>query len=375
MLIVIAPDSFKSTATAAAAARGIAQGVAEVLPHATIKQVPMADGGEGTAEVIAQTLAASNTGPRVEKVELPATDARGRLNTASYFLHGDTAYIDVAAASGLPAVEDDLDVRHADTYGTGVLIADAQTRGAQHIVLGLGGSATVDGGMGIITALGGSPMDARGLPLPKGGAPLVMLDSIDTAQLNIKAAGMKYTLLADTTCPPLHAASMYGRQKGATEEDIPLLTGALMQLCEVTGINVEREGFGAAGAIPVGLTWLSSLLYGSEANISLQPGAQYVAHRLGLQDLLDDAHADGQPTLIITGEGAFDEQSLTGKVVGTIADIATDAHSTLGIVAGRIDVPAPDGSLSASLSQQGSMHDQLKEAGRALAQEFAAAHS
>ncbi|MEY8577444.1 glycerate kinase [Corynebacteriaceae bacterium 6-324] len=368
MLIVVAPDSFKSTATATEAARGIAQGVAEVLPDATIKQLPMADGGEGTAEVIAQALAASKTSPAVEKVEIPSTDARGRLISASYFLHEKTAYIDVAAASGLPAVEDHKDVLHADSYGTGVLIADAESRGATHIVLGLGGSATVDGGMGIITALGGAPMDDRGYPLPKGGAPLVMLDSIDTAQLNIKAAGLKFTLLGDTTCPPLHAASMYGPQKGASDQDVPLLTGALMKLCEVTDIDVEREGFGAAGAIPVGMTWLSALLYGSESNIELQPGAQFVAELLGLQVALEEARAAGEQALIITGEGAFDEQSLTGKVVGTIADIADASGASLGIVAGRLDSPVPEGALSAQLSQNGRMHDQLKEAGRAIAE-------
>ena len=373
MLIVVAPDSFKSTASATEAARGIAQGIAEVLPDARIKQLPMADGGEGTAEVIAQSLATTSTGPgakKVEKVELPSTDARGRLTTATYYLHGDTAYIDVAAASGLPAVEDDLDVLHADSYGTGVLIADAESRGATHIVLGLGGSATVDGGMGIITALGGMPMDARGYPLPKGGAPLVMLDSIDTAQLNIKAAGLKYTMLGDTTCPPLHAASMYGPQKGASEQDIPLLTGALMKLCAVTGIDVEREGFGAAGAIPVGLTWLSSVLYGSEANIELKPGALHVSQTLGLHSLVEDAKESGEEVLIITGEGAFDEQSLTGKVVGTIADFAESASVILGIIAGRLDSPVPHGALSAQLSQDGEMHEQLKEAGRALAENF-----
>src|SRR5699024_11047906 len=175
MLIVIAPDSFKSTATAAAAARVIAQGVAEVLPHATIKQVPMADGGEGTAEVIAQTLAASNTGPRVEKVELPATDARGRLNPASYFLHGDTASIDIAVVCGLPSVDDDSVASNNDTNGTGVVIADTQTHRAQLIILGRCGSATVDGCMGIITSMGRSPLDARCLPPPKGGDPPLML--------------------------------------------------------------------------------------------------------------------------------------------------------------------------------------------------------
>lgn len=367
MLIVIAPDSFKSTATATEAARGIAQGVAEVLADATIKQLPMADGGEGTSELIANTLAAS--GKKVEKVELPTTDARGRLTTAHYYLSEQTAYIDVAAASGLPAVEDDLDVLHADSYGTGVLIADAESRGATHITLGLGGSATVDGGMGIITALGGTPMDDKGYPLAKGGAPLVMLDDIDTAQLNIKAAGLKYTMLGDTTCSPLHSASMYGPQKGASEQDIPLLTGAMMRLCEVTGIDVEREGFGAAGSIPVGLTWLSSAIFNSEDNIALTAGAHHISGLYGISEMLNE------DTLIITGEGAFDEQSLTGKVVGTIAEITGHKNATLGIVAGRLDNPAPQGVLSHQLSQQGSMHDQLKEAGRAIAEQFLAKNS
>src|SRR5699024_1929785 len=157
---------------------GIAQGVTEVLPQATVKQIPMADGGEGTADVIAHTLAAAKTGPGVERIELPTTDARGRLTTAHYFLHGDTAYIDVAAASGLTVVEDILEGSQSECYGTGVLIADAEKRGAKHILLGRGCSATIAGGMGIITALGGAPLAERGLPLAKGGAPLVVLDSI-----------------------------------------------------------------------------------------------------------------------------------------------------------------------------------------------------
>ena len=113
--------------------------------------------------------------------EAAASIATGRLTQASYFLAGTTAFIDVAAATGLPTVQDCLDPLHADSYGTGVLIADAETRGATSIVLGLGGTASIDAGMGILTALGAAAHDARGYALPKGGAPLVQLDHIDTA--------------------------------------------------------------------------------------------------------------------------------------------------------------------------------------------------
>lgn len=342
MLVIIAPDSFKGTATAAEAAAALSAGVRSQLPDATVVTVPMADGGEGTARALADAASSSAaSGPgagRVEVVTLPVTDAVGRLTEASYFLDRatDTAFIDVAAASGLPAVADALDPLHADTYGTGVLIADAESRGATHIVLGLGGSATIDGGSGILAALGAACHDARGYALPKGGAPLVQLDSIDTAQLNMKAAMLDYTLLADTRVSPLHAPAVFGPQKGATPEQAALLTGALMKLCEVTGIDAKTESFGAAGAVPVSLTWVSSLLWGDDSHVRVVPGAHYVAQAAGLADKL--AKAD----LVITGEGSFDPQSLTGKVVGEVAAMAAAAGVPVGIAAGRVDDEAVD---------------------------------
>lgn len=367
MHIVIASDSFKSTATAAQATAGLAAGVAEVFPDACLSLIPMADGGEGTAQVLAQALPHADTDTDTETVTLPTTDATGQLTEASYFFDPATAtaYIDVAAASGLPAVAGREDPLHADTYGTGVLLADAASRGATHIVLGLGGSATIDGGMGILVALGAAPHNARGFALPKGGAPLVELDHIDTAQLNVKAAGVRFSLVGDTTCPPAQAAAMFGPQKGASGQDIALLTGALLRLCEVTGISAQRSGFGAAGAIPVALTWLSRTIWGDESHVTVLPGARFVAKALRLDTALANADA------VITGEGAFDAQSLTGKVVGTIAEMAKDAGVPVGIAAGRVDEAAvPEGVRAVALSQTGPLDEQLRVAGRTLAEQL-----
>lgn len=355
MRILVAPDSFKGTATANEAAAAIALGARRALNSAglsatsTVTTLPMADGGEGTAEVLA-SAAVARTGSTGQTITLPTTDAVGRLTEASYYLVGEEAFIDVAAATGLPAVSDALDPLHADSYGTGVLIADAEARGAKHIVLGLGGSASIDGGLGILTALGAAAHDARGYALPKGGAPLVTLNTIDTAQLNMKAALLDYTLVTDTRAVPIQAATMYGPQKGAEGEQVALLAGAMLQLCAVTDTNPQAEFMGAAGGIPIALSWLSRTLWGTDEHCRIVPGGRYVAEALNLPTLA--AEAD----LLITGEGRFDEQSLTGKVVGTLAELTEEAAGspTLGIVAGSATAPAPAGALLQELESDGS---------------------
>lgn len=373
--ILVATDSFKSTATSDQATASIASGVRAALADAdlsaleervSVEAVPLADGGESTSSILA--AAASRRGHTVERITLPTTDARGRLTQASYFFNTDeeTAYIDTAAASGLPQVADSLDPLQADSYGTGVLIADAETRGARHVVLGLGGTATVDGGAGILAALGASGHDGDGLVLSKGGAPLVKLAVFDTAQLNVKAAGLDYTLLADTACTPKNAALSYGPQKGANKEQVALLTGALLTMCEKTGIDPDTEYFGAAGGIPVGLSHLSELLYGDRSHVSVIPGGSFVADAVGLADKI--AAAD----VVITGEGAFDEQSLTGKTVGTVADLARQHGTRLGLVAGRFDIDTADtAQWTAQLPPDGALPGRFREAGRAIGREIA----
>jgi len=355
--IVIAPDAFKGTATTHDAAAYLAEGIAEALPDAELILVPMADGGEGTASCFDGT-----------PVTLPTTDAAGRLTEATYmFNDGDVAeaYIDVAAASGLPAVADHPVPLTGDTYGTGVLIADAVTRGAQRIILGLGGTATVDGGTGILVALGATPQDKAGHPLRPGGGSLTELAGFDTAQLNIPAAAVEWVLLTDVTNPatgPDGAAAVFGPQKGATPEDITLLDAALAQLCDICEVDPTTPGFGAAGGLPIGITWLSTLMHGNHSHIHVLPGARMVAESVGLPELIHSAD------LVVTGEGRFDKQSTRGKVVGTVLDMAVATDVPVVVVAGSFQEKiAGQGVSMVELSDNPDVKAQLVEAGRRIA--------
>ena len=355
--IVITPDAVKGTATTHDAAAYLAEGIAEALPDAELVLVPMADGGEGTASCFDGT-----------PVTLPTTDAAGRLTEATYmFNDGDVAeaYIDVAAASGLPAVADHPVPLTGDTYGTGVLIADAVTRGAQRIILGLGGTATVDGGTGILVALGATPQDKAGHPLRPGGGSLTELAGFDTAQLNIPAATVEWVLLTDVTNPatgPDGAAAVFGPQKGATPEDITLLDTALAQLCDICEVDPTTPGFGAAGGLPIGITWLSTLMHGNHSHIHVLPGARMVAESVGLPELIHSAD------LVVTGEGRFDKQSTRGKVVGTVLDMAVAADVPVVVVAGSFQEKiAGQGVSMVELSDNPDVKAQLVEAGRRIA--------
>lgn len=351
--IIIAPDSFKGTATAEQAARLLGEGVRSVIRDAQITLAPMADGGEGTAATFSG-----------ETVTLPTTDAAGRLTEASYVFDGSTAYIDIAAASGLPAVTDNPVPLTGDTYGTGVLIADAQTRGANRIVLCLGGSATTDAGTGILVALGATPMDEAGYSLRKGGGALGALASIDTAQLNIPAAAVEWVLLTDVNATVPEAATVYAPQKGASAEDVALLESVLNHTAETLGIDPQTPGFGAAGAVPVGIHWLSTMLHGTDSHVHVLPGAPLVADALGLNESIPQAN------LVITGEGRFDAQSLTGKVVGTVADIVAGTGATLAIAAGRIDTDPGADVITVAMGEPVDVERQLFEAGAQIAADY-----
>ena len=355
--IVIAPDAFTGAATTHDAAAYLAEGIAEALPDAELILVPMADGSEGTARCFDGT-----------PITLPTTDAAGRLTEATYvFNDGDLpeAYIDVAAASGLHTVADHPVPLTGDTYGTGVLIADAVTRGAQRIIVGLGGAATIDGGTGILVALGATPQNKAGHPLRPGGGSLTELAGFDTAQLNIPAAAVEWVLLTDVTNPatgPDGAAAVFGPQKGATPEDITLLDAALAQLCDICEVDPSTPGFGAAGGLPIGITWLSTLMHGNHSHIHVLPGARMVAESVGLPELMQSAD------LVVTGEGRFDKQSTRGKVVGTVLDMAVATDVPVVVVAGSFQEKIADQGVSmVELSDNPDVKTQLVEAGRRIA--------
>lgn len=318
--VVIAPDSFKGTASAQQAAQWLGEGVRSIIKDADIHLAPMGDGGEGTSTLFAG-----------ERITLPTTDAAGRLTEASYTFDAETttAYIDIAAASGLPAVADTPVPLTGDTYGTGVLIADAQTRGAKRVVLGLGGSATVDGGTGILVALGANPVDARGYQLKPGGGALGEIADLDTAKVNIPAGAMDWVLLADSTAPATGqqgAAAVFGPQKGASPDDVAVLDRGLAALCDVAGIDPNTPGMGAAGGAAIGITWLSTLLHGDDTHVHIVLGSRVVAESSGLAELLADA------ALVITGEGRFDAQTATGKVATTVFNLVEE-HNPDAVVA------------------------------------------
>ena len=353
--IVVAPDSFKSTASAADAAEWLAEGVRSVIRDAHIVLTPMADGGEGTSFLF-----------EGERICLPTTTAAGRLTEAEYTFHATskTAYIDVAAASGLPAVEADPVPLTGDTYGTGVLIADAQTRGAERVVLGLGGTATIDGGTGILVALGVNPLDQAGYQLPPGGGALEHLAGFDTAKVNVPAGAMEWVLLTDTTAPatgPEGAAHVFGPQKGATEADIEVLDRGLARLCEVTEVDPSTPGLGAAGGVGIGLTWLSSMLHGDSSHVHILPGARVVADSNGLAEQVDGA------ALVITGEGRYDGQTGTGKVASVVGELAREAGAAFAVAAGRFDEQPADGTIAVTLPERADVREQLLQAGAEIA--------
>ncbi|WP_018297023.1 glycerate kinase [Corynebacterium lubricantis] len=356
--VVIAPDSFKGTATAEQAARWLGEGVRSIIANANILIAPMADGGEGTSEIF-----------EGERITLPTTDAAGRLTEATYTFNraSATAYIDVAAASGLPAVADSPCAATGDTYGTGVLIADAETRGAKRIVLGLGGSATVDGGTGILAALGVTGLNKEGYTLRHGGAALVDLHDFDTAKVNIPAGAVEWFLLTDVNAPatgPTGAARVFGPQKGAIPEEVEVLDAAIARLCEVTGVDPTTPGYGAAGAIPVGITWLSTLLHGTSDNVHVVSGARVVADSLGLPEQIASA------SLVITGEGKYDSQTAAGKVVSVVQELAETSDAVVAVAAGVLDTEVPEGVIGVELapvSEVGSVEEQLRRAGAEIA--------
>lgn len=353
--IVIAPDSFKSTASADEAAEWLAEGVSSVIRDAQIILAPMADGGEGTSALF-----------EGERICLPTTTADGRLTEAEYTFHAatETAYIDVAAASGLPAVEDNPAPLTGDTYGTGVLIADAETRGAKRIVLGLGGTATVDGGTGILVALGVNPLDEAGYQLKPGGGSLERLAGFDTAKVNVPAGALEWVLLTDTTAPatgPDGAAHVFGPQKGATREDIELLDCGLARLCEVAEIDPQTPGLGAAGGVGIGLMWLSTMLHGNDEHVHIVPGARVVADSNGLTEQVDGA------ALVITGEGRFDGQTGTGKVASVVGELASDAGAVFAVAAGRFDEQPAEGTIAVTLPEVDDVREQLVQAGAEIA--------
>ncbi|WP_436499767.1 glycerate kinase [Actinokineospora sp. HUAS TT18] len=317
MKIVIAPDSFKGTATAAEAAQALSQGWRDVRARDELVALPMADGGEGTADIVA----AAHPGATVHQVP-GCTGPDGRAVTGSFAMLPDgCAVIDIATASGLPLMAAP-DALAATSRGTGEVIAAAMDHGATRLLIGLGGSASTDGGASVLAALGARFTDSHGEPLPDGGGSLGALTRVDLSGLRPPPRD-GVTLLTDVRNPLLGtqgAAAVYGPQKGADPGEVTTLEQGLTLLSALLGGDPGRPGMGAAGGVAYGLAtaWGAVTL----------PGSAAVADLVGVDRVIADAD------LVITGEGRFDRTSLHGKAVGEILSRAMCRGVPARVVAG-----------------------------------------
>lgn len=326
MKVVVAPDSFKECLAAGEVARAIARGIERVNASVEVLQVPMADGGEGTVEAVVEA-----TGGR--RVQVTVTGPLGEPVEAVFGITGDgtTAVIEMAQASGLALVPPERrNPLRTTTYGTGELIAEALGREVKTVVVGIGGSATVDGGAGMAQALGVRLLDRSGRELGWGGGELGRLDRIDLGGLDERVCGVRFRVACDVTNPlvgPRGAARVYGPQKGATPEMVEVLERNLERFAQVVerdlGVKVaERPGAGAAGGLGAGLV----AFLGAE----LAAGVEVVAEAVGLAEKV--AGAD----LVITAEGQLDGQSAFGKTPVGVARVAKPQGAAVVALAGRL---------------------------------------
>ncbi len=326
-VVVAAPNTFKGSMTASDAARAIARGVVRAWPDATVREVPLSDGGEGMVE----TLVAATHG-RVETARV--SDARGRSVEASYGRLGDgrTVVVELSAAAGLVQLPMALrDPLVTTTRGVGELVRAAWEKAPfKKLILSLGGSATVDGGTGLLAALGVRFLDVAGRELPPGGGALAGLAVIDRSEAHPLLRSAEIELAVDVTNPllgPRGAAPVYAPQKGASPDDVLRLERSLGRLADVLeqecGMRVhDLPGTGSAGGVPAALS--------AVAGAGMVPGFELVARAVGLDERL--AGAD----LVITGEGQLDRQSFEGKVLGRLLERCRSRGLPLLTIAGSL---------------------------------------
>ena len=325
MYIVIAPDSFKESLSAEGVAQAIARGVRTVAPQARVACVPMADGGEGSLDAV---LAATGGERRHKTVH----DANGQPCQADWgWLGQGRAFIEMASAAGLERIPpEQRRPLQASTRGVGELIVAALDAGARQIVIGLGGSATNDGGAGVLQALGVRLLDAQNRDLPAGGLALQNLHHIDVTGADARLAGVRFELAVDVDnplCGPRGASAVFGPQKGATQEDVAALDAALENFAQICSRQFgtdrrEQPGMGAAGGLGFGIA--------ACFEASFRPGVELVAELAGL------AHTLVGADLVFTGEGRMDAQTLHGKTPAGVARYAKEAGAPVIALAGAL---------------------------------------
>ncbi len=320
MRVLIAPDKFKGCLTAAEVAEAVAAGILDVHPDAGVDRVPVADGGDGTV------AAALSAGYR--RVAVTTVGPTGQPVHTAYARHGDRAVVELADVVGLDRLPGGRpDPLGASTFGLGVVVRDAIDRGATEIVIGLGGSASTDGGAGLAQALGAALVDADGLDVPPGGAALTRIAQVDLRALTERIDGVHFVVACDVDNPLLGArgaAAVFGPQKGADPDQVQQLESALAHWAAAVATasghdHSTRPGAGAAGG--TGFAALALL------QAELRPGIELVLELVGFSERLDGVD------LVITGEGSLDEQSLAGKTPVGVAQAAAAADPPVPVVA------------------------------------------
>ncbi|MBQ6582487.1 MAG: glycerate kinase [Mogibacterium sp.] len=314
MNVLIAPDSFKGSLTAIEVCEIIGRAAREVLPDCTVTPIPIADGGEGTVDSVLTAVAGS-------RIPVKVHDPLGRRITACYGILGDgTAVMEMAAASGLTLVtREERDVLHSNTFGTGEMLLDAVRRGADPILIGIGGSATNDGGIGMAAALGARFLDGSGAELSPVPASLSSIRKIDLSGIPAEISEARIVILSDVRNPllgPDGATAVYGPQKGVTPGMIHPLDQAMehyiVLLEQTTGKQIrDIPGAGAAGGLGAGLLAFT--------RAEIRSGVDAVLEITEFDRKLQDAD------LVVTGEGRMDAQSAYGKVVSGIGRRCRDA--------------------------------------------------
>ena len=326
MKIVIAPDSYKESLSALEVATAIERGFREIFPSAEYIKIPVADGGEGTVEAM---VAATNG--RIVKVAVKGP--LGEQLEGFYGISGDeqSAFIEMAAASGLALVPPELrNPLITTSRGTGELILQALEHGANNIIIGIGGSATNDGGAGMVQALGAKLTDANGTEIGYGGGSLMSLNAIDISGLDPRLSDCTIRVACDVTNPltgEQGASRIFGPQKGATEALIVELDRNLGHFADVIKKSLrvdvkEVPGSGAAGGMGAALM----AFLGAE----LRSGIEIVTQALNLEEHIHDC------TLVVTGEGRIDSQSIHGKVPVGVAHVAKKYHKPVIGIAGSL---------------------------------------
>ncbi|MBQ8523141.1 MAG: glycerate kinase [Clostridia bacterium] len=313
MNIVAVIDSFKGSLTSMEAGTAVSEGIAKALPDSIVSVFPVADGGEGTVDALTD-------GGRGEKVCVTVTGPLSDPVEAEYGVLAESgcAVIEMAQAAGLPLVpEDKRDPMYTTTYGVGELILHALDRGCRRFIMGIGGSATNDGGAGMLSALGFEFLDCEGKPVPDGCAGLGKLSRVCADRADVRLRECTFRVACDVTNPLLGdngCSAVFAPQKGASAEDIPVMDAYLKGYAELTQRDVNEgadacfPGAGAAGGLGFALKYY--------LNATLERGCPMIMRETGVEDSI--AEAD----LVITGEGRLDAQSVMGKVPQSVAEIA-----------------------------------------------------